>query len=141
VSYGKTFPPGLRSTVLVIVGSALLLGAACTTHRAVMPAAGDAASALQIKQGDTIRVVTKYRDRLTLQVTEIRGHEVEGVTTQPSPHETVPAGKKAIIPYEDLAMVEVTRRSPGKTMGLVAVLTVVGAVVSGGVAVVPATAL
>jgi hypothetical protein len=125
----------------VIVGATLLLGAACTTHRAVAPVPGNASNELQVKAGDTIRVVTKYRERLTLQVTEIRSQELEGVTAKPSPHETVPAGKKAIIPYADLAMVEVTRRSPAKTAGLVAVLTIVGAVVSGGVAVLPATAL
>ena len=131
--------PRRISATLLLTAASLLVG--CTTHRVAAPASGNPPGELQIRVGDTIRLVTKYRERVTLRVTEIRNDEIEGVTQKPNPHETVPAGKKAVVPYVDLALVEVTRHSAGKTVGLVAVLTVVGAVVSGGVAVVPATAL
>jgi hypothetical protein len=128
---------------VAIVAVALLLSA-CTTPRAVAPVDTGEPKELHLKAGDSIRVVTKDRERLSFEITEIRPNELAGVTRKPAKHETRPEGEPVVVPYENLAFVVVRRFSPSRTAVAVpvAVLLVAAGVVieAGGFAVMPAAA-
>jgi hypothetical protein len=126
---------------IVVLGLSLLLGA-CTAPRAVAPVSGGAPTELKLKAGDEIRVVTRNRDRLTFEITEVRPTELVGTTLKPKAHETHPKGQSVVVPYEDLAFVVVDRFSAPRTAVAVpvAILLVAAGIVvqAGGFAVMPA---
>jgi hypothetical protein len=99
---------------------------------------------LKLKAGDEVRVVTRTRDRLTLEITEVRPTELVGTTLKPKKHETRVKGQPVVVPYDDLAFVVVDRFSAPRTAVAVpvAILLVAAGVVieAGGFAVMPATA-
>jgi hypothetical protein len=95
---------------------ALLALGACTTPRAVSPVDGNEPTELRLKAGDSIRIVTKQRERMSFEITEIRPTELTGVTTKPASHETLPAGRDVIVPYGDIALVEVKRISAARSV-------------------------
>lgn len=64
---------------------------------------------LEVRVGDELRVVTVQRDRISLEVSELREDRLLGVTLRPRAKETRPAGVAVEVPYADLAMLEVTR--------------------------------
>ena len=128
--------------ILVICLTVLLC--ACTAPRAVAPVSGAETTELKLKAGDEIRVVTRNRERLTFEITEIRPTELVGTTLKPRTHETRPKGQSVVVPYDDLAFVVVDRFSGVRTAAAVpvAILLVAAGVVieAGGFAVMPATA-
>ena len=85
---------------------------------------------------------SRNRDRLTLEITEVRPTELVGTTLKPKTHETHPKGQSVVVPYDDLAFVVVDRFSPVRTAVAVpvAILLVAAGVVvqAGGFAVMPA---
>jgi hypothetical protein len=95
---------------------ALLALSACTAPRAVSPVDGGEPTELRLKAGDSIRIVTRQRERMSFEITEIRPSELAGVTTEPAPHETLPAGRDVVVPYGDIALVEVKRFSAVRTV-------------------------
>ena len=95
---------------------ALLALGACTAPRAVSPVDGGEPTELRLKAGDSIRIVTRQRERMSFEITEIRPTELAGVTTKPAPHETLPAGRDVVVPYGDIALVEVKRFSAARTV-------------------------
>jgi hypothetical protein len=117
---------------------------ACTAPRAVAPVSGSETTELRLKAGDEIRVVTRNRERLTFEITEVRPTELVGVTLKPKKHETQPKDQPVAVAYDDLAFVVVDRFSPGRTAVAVpmAILLVAAGVVieAGGFAMMPATA-
>jgi hypothetical protein len=123
----------LRALCLAI---AYGLIAGCTTQ-SYAPSTDAATQELRIKPGDQIRVVTTRRERLSFEVTEVRDGRFVGVTLQPRRKEGRPAGEPVEVPFEELAVIEVTRFSPGAAA--VVVLLVGGMV--GAVAAVPAAGL
>ncbi len=93
---------------------------------------------LHIKAGDEIRVVTTRRERIALEVTEVRDDRFVGVTIEPRRKESMPAGERVEVRYEELALLEVTRFSKGAAAAgaLAAVVTVAAfATVIGGIGV------
>jgi hypothetical protein len=117
---------------------------ACTGPRAVAPVDSAEPKELHLKAGDRIRIVTRDRDRLSLEITEIRTTELAGVTLKPAAHETRAKDQAVVVPYQDLAFVVVQRFSPGRTAAAVPVvilLVAAGVVIqAGGFPVMPAPA-
>ncbi len=102
------------------------------------PASDTETRELRIKAGDEIRVVTTRRERIALEVTEVRDDRFVGVTIEPRRKESMPAGERVEVRYEELALLEVTRFSKGAAAAgaLAAVVTVAAfATVFGGVGV------
>jgi hypothetical protein len=129
--YGRN----IRGVLAVML--ALLSG--CTTQ-SFAPTTDAGTFELNIKAGDEIRVVTLQRERLSFEVSEVRGDRFVGVTVEPNRKERRPAGETVEVPFDDLAMLEVTRFD-SKGAGLAAAAAVVTvsafAVVLGAVPVVP----
>jgi len=107
----------------------LLLAAAataCTTTQAVAPVDARAPTRLQLKTGDVIQVVTKYRERMSLRITALDQTSLTGVTQKRRAHDTQDKGKTMVVPYADLALVQVKHGSAGRTI-IAVPLVVVGA--------------
>lgn len=114
----------MRSFAALLLGLAL---GACTGPRALAPVDESAPTELRLKAGDSIRIVTKQRQRLSIEIVEIRPTELAGVTLKPAPHETLPKGSNVVVPYADLALVEVRRFSAKRTAALPFLIVVVAA--------------
>lgn len=129
--YGTEFR-GVLACLLALLGG-------CTTQ-SYAPTTDAGTLELKIKAGDEIRVVTTQRERLSFRVSEVRGDRFVGVTVEPRRKEHRPAGDAVEVPFDELAMLEVTRFD-SKGMGLAtaaAVVTVSAfAVVLGAVPVMP----
>lgn len=106
---------------------ALLALAACTAPRSVAPVAGEKPTEIRLQAGDTIRVVTRDRERLSLEITEIGETALAGRTVKPGAHETTPAGREVTLPYADLALVEVRQFSAMRSAAVPAVVLLVAA--------------
>jgi hypothetical protein len=105
----------------------LCLASGCTTQ-SYAPASDAVTRELKIKAGDEIRVVTTRRERLTFDVTEVRGDRFVGVTAHPHPKELHPAGETVEVPFDELAVLEVTRfETKGAALATAAVLVTVSA--------------
>jgi hypothetical protein len=117
----------------------LWLVGGCTTQ-SYAPTSDAVTRELKIKAGDEIRVVTTRRERLTFEVTEVHDDRFIGVTAKPHPKELRPAGATVEVPFDELAVLEVTRfETRGAALVTVAVLVTVSAyaVVLGAVPVLP----
>jgi len=111
----------------------------CTTQT-YAPASDAVTRELKIKAGDEIRVITTRRERLSFKVSEVHGDRFIGVTAKPHPKELHPAGETVEVPFDELAVLEVTRfETKGATLATAAVLVTVSAfaVVLGAVPVLP----
>jgi hypothetical protein len=93
----------------------LAVGGGCTAPRAVAPVDDGELTQLRLKPGDEIRVVTRQRQRMSFEITELRPTEMVGVTRRPAAHEMLPKGTAVTVPYDDLAFVVVNRFSAGRT--------------------------
>lgn len=106
---------------------ALLALAACTAPRSVSPVADGKPSEIRLQAGDKIRVVTRDRERFSIEITDIRATELAGRTIKPGPHETTLPGVTLVLPYADLALVEVREFSPIRSGAVPAVVLLVAA--------------
>lgn len=105
----------------------LWLVGGCTTQ-SYAPASDAVTRELKIKAGDEIRVVTTRRARLTFEVTEVHDDRFIGVTAKPHPKELRPAGATVEVPFDELAVLEVTRfETRGAALATAAVLVTVSA--------------
>lgn len=97
----------------------------CTTRSHVPDSAAETRE-LRIRAGDEIRVVTTGRERIALEVTEVREDRFVGVTLEPRQKERLPSGQPIEVRYDELALLEVTRFSKGAAAAgaLAAVVTV-----------------
>ncbi len=105
----------------------LLVVGGCTAPRAVSPVDSGEPVELRLQAGDVIRIVTRDRERMLLEIAEIRSSELGGVTVKPGAHEMMPAGLPVTIPYADLALVEVRRFSGLRSAAVPAVVLLVAA--------------
>jgi hypothetical protein len=121
--------------ILCTLAVACVLGG-CTTQ-SYAPSTDAATHELGIKPGDQIRVLTTRRQLLFFEVTEIRGTRFIGVTVEPHWKEDPQPVKPVEVPFDELAVIQVTRFSPGAAA--VVVLLVGGMVAA--VAAVPAAGL
>jgi hypothetical protein len=117
-----------------LVVSWLIAGCATQSYA---PSTDAATQELRIKPGDQIRVLTTRRQLLFFEVTEVRGTRFLGVTVEPHWKEDPEPGKPVEVPFDELAVIQVTRFSPGAAA--VVVLLVGGMVAA--VAAVPAAGL
>jgi hypothetical protein len=121
------------------MAAALWLSSGCAT-RTYAPTTDVATHELKIRAGDEVRVVTTRRERLSFEVQEVRADRFVGVTVKPHRKEQRPAGQTVEVPFDELAVIEVTRfDSKAATVASVgALLTVTGlALVVGPTVVVP----
>jgi hypothetical protein len=120
--------PGKILCTLIAV---LLLISGCTT-RTYTPTTDAATRELKIKAGDRLRVVTTRRERLSFDVTEVRADRFVGVTVAPYAKER-PAGEIVEVPFDELAVLQVTRLDAGAAVLATAVVVVtvsaIGAVI------------
>jgi hypothetical protein len=106
-------------------------GCQTTTY---LPGTEAASREIAIKAGDRVRVVTTRRERLTFEVTAVQPEGFIGVTTeQPYPKDDLPGGTAVRVPFEELALLQVTRFGMGAAgaAGVIAAITLsaLGAVI------------
>ena len=119
----------MRALIVLAVTFALI---SCTASCAIAPAGAgtNEPKELHLKAGDSVRIVTRNRERMSLKITEIRPTALAGVTLKPAKHETLAEGQRVVVQYGDLALVEVRRFSAARTVGLpVLVVSMVGLLV------------
>jgi hypothetical protein len=88
----------------------------CTATHDTAPSSEAAVTRLEVRPGDTVRVLTKYRQNFTFKVTALDATSMSG------------DGVK--VRYADIALIETRSRSTLRTVGAgLAVLEVVGLVV------------
>lgn len=113
--------------IVFALAAALCLAGGCVT-RSYTPTTAVATLELKIRAGDAIRVVTTRRERLSFEVQEIRADRFVGVTVKPHRKENRPAGQTVEVPFDELAVLEVTRfEAKSAAIGTVAVLLTVSA--------------
>lgn len=118
-----------------------LLACSCAgcASRVYAPDTASATQALKIRVGDEVRVVTTDRDRMTFEVTKILDDRFAGVTVKPNAKETRPAGVEVEVPYDSVAMIQVTRFEPKAAAavgGVIMVTVALGTLVLTGVPVI-----
>lgn len=119
--------------------AALCLASGCAT-RSHTPTTDAATHELKIRAGDEIRVVTTQRERLSFKVQDVHADRFIGVTVKPHRKEHRPVGQAVEVPFDELAVVEVTRfEAKTATVAALAVLLTVSAfaVVTGPAVVIP----
>jgi hypothetical protein len=99
---------GRSARILGTVMAALFLASGCV--QSYTPGSDAATREIKIKAGDRIGVVTTRHEWLTFNVTEVRADRFVGVTTEfPHPKETRPSGEVVEVPFDELAVLQVTR--------------------------------
>ena len=132
---------GGANKVVCAAMAVLLLASGCATQT-YTPTTDAATREIKIKVGDRIRVVTTRREPLTFDVTEIRADRFVGVVSEfrYHPKESRAAGEPVEVPFDELAVLSVTRFDTGAaalaTLVVVVTFSAIGAVV--GAAAVPA---
>ena len=112
-----------RRDTCCFLATASMLMAGCTT-RSYTPTTAAGTLELKIKAGDEIRVVTTRRERLTFEVTEVRSDRFIGMTVKPRPKELRPAGQSVAVPFDERALLEVTRVEVGGVVLATAIVLV-----------------
>jgi hypothetical protein len=107
-------PMRYRRDIQCVLASLLCFLAGCATQSHT-PNTDAGTIELKIKAGDEIRVVTTRRERLTFEVTDVRADRFVGVTVKPRKKEQRPAGETVEVPFDELALLEVTRFDAGAT--------------------------
>jgi hypothetical protein len=64
---------------------------------------------------------------MSFQITEIRPTELAGISVKPAAHETLPEGRDVVVPYADIALVEVRRFSAARTLAAPVLVVLVAA--------------
>jgi hypothetical protein len=95
-----------RRLILLAVGCVCT---ACAIPRSYAPETSGETRQLKIGIGDEIRVVTTNRDRLTFKVEQALEDRFIGVTVERHAKEKRPPGVPVVVPYADIAVIEVTR--------------------------------
>jgi hypothetical protein len=103
--------------ILVLAVAVGMTGCVTRSHA---PATAADTQEIKVKAGDEIRVVTTQRDRISLRVEEVLADRFLGVTLQPARKETREPGLAVEVPYEEIALLEVTRFHPGTAAATVA---------------------
>jgi len=125
--------------IVCAMTAALCLASSCAT-RSSTPTTEAATHELKIRAGDQIRVVTTQRERLSFKVQEVRADRFVGVTVKPRRKEHRPVGQTVEVPFDELAVVEVTRSETkaASSAAVAALLTVSAfAVVTGPTVMIP----
>lgn len=120
----------MKYTVIFASILALLVQiTACTSTRTASVDIASESKKLDLHAGDEISVITTRRERFKMVVTEIHLDGLDGKTLHWHASK-VSADKDVHIHYGDLAFVQLDRVSPARTAGMVASVTLVGAMVA-----------
>lgn len=114
------------STVII---AACLINIGCTSTRTVADDVESGARELKLKAGDTVKVITVNRDRLFVEISHIDQTGFYGTTLTWSGSSTAP-GQTVFIEYSKLALIQEEHFSAGQTVGAVATITILGAMVA-----------
>ncbi len=119
---------GKRKTV-VILFSALLVLQACTTTSTGGVGQESEPRELRVQTGDVVYLVTDGRQRLLFAVEEVTEQGLTGTTQKSKRKDSMPAGERRFVDFEEIALIQIQRSSAENTAGLVMVVTAVGALV------------
>jgi hypothetical protein len=117
-----------------IVSTALLLAialltAGCTSTRTISENVETGVHKLKLKAGVTVRIVTINRERLFLEITQIQGQGFKARDLDWRGKKTT-SGDIVFIEYSDLALIQEEHFSSAGTAGVVASITLIGAMVA-----------
>ncbi len=108
---------------------AITLIAGCSTIRTDSGDMTHGSSEIKLTAGDRIKIITRQRERFMLDITGIQPEGLRGESVQWDAS-GVPGGLEFFVAYRDLALIQVEKPSALKTAGLVASVTVIGAMVA-----------
>ena len=120
----------MRVVLVVLTQLALVVSnISCTTMRASAPSSVDAVTRLEVRAGDTVRLLTKYRQKYTFRVTALDAATMSGETVKLARNDPGSEHEAVKVRYADIALIEVKKKSALRTAaaGLV-VIEVVGLV-------------
>jgi hypothetical protein len=118
-----------RAAICGLLMAALTQVTGCTTTRTASRNVGNEIQKLELKTGDEIKLITSRRERFKMLITEIKPEGLTGKTMSWEASEVAP-NQDVYVAYSDLAFIQLDRPSPAKTVGLVASVTLVGALVA-----------
>jgi hypothetical protein len=118
----------------LLVAMMTLTAVSCTATRTVAPSSAAGVTRVEIKAGDVIRVLDKYRRQYTLEITALDGTTLTGEALRLAPGDKKQAyeatGVTVQMRYADVALLEVRKSSALRTAGAALVaLEVIGMVV------------
>jgi hypothetical protein len=127
---GRSSGGALAGAVICgLLMAALTQVTGCTTTRTASRNVGNEIQKLELKTGDEIKLITSRRERFKMLITEIKPEGLTGKTMSWEASEVAP-NQDVYVAYSDLAFIQLDRPSPAKTVGLVASVTLVGALVA-----------
>lgn len=116
-----------QQAIVCVLTALLSLAGGCAT-RSYAPTSDAGTRELKIKVGDDIRVATTRRERLAFEVKEVRADRFVGVTVAPKRKEYRPKGEVVEVPFDELAVIEITHFGAEKAaLATAAVLLTVSA--------------
>lgn len=101
---------------------------ACTSIQTATGSDPNVTRELKLQPGDEVSIITSRRERLLLRIDTITETGLQGETLLWEPSDIAP-GQKIVIPFAELAFVQVEKEDPVATAGLVAVVSLAGALV------------
>lgn len=118
----------------LLVAIMMLTAVSCTATRTSAPTTAAGVTRVEIKAGDVIRVLDKYRRQYTLKITALDATTLTGEALRLAPKDKKkayePTGVTVQMRYADIALLEVKQRSALRTAGAALVaLEVIGMVV------------
>ena len=118
-----------RSVISKVIIAACLINLGCTSTRTVSKDVESGARELNLKAGDTVKVITVNRESLFVEINHIYRTGFQGTTLAWS-GSSVPADQSVSIGYSELALIQEEHFSTGQTVGAVATITILGAIVA-----------
>jgi hypothetical protein len=131
----RSAAPAMRGVSLsLLVAIMMLTAVSCTATRTSAPTTVAGVTRVEIKAGDVIRVLDKFRRQYTLKITALDATSLTGEALRLAPKDKKkayePTGVTVQMRYADIALLEVKQRSALRTAGAALVaLEVIGMVV------------
>ena len=131
----RSAAPAMRGVSLPLwIAIMALTAVSCTATRTSAPTTAASVTRIQIKTGDVIRVLDKYRQQYTLKNTALDATTLSAEALRLAPgkksNEYEPTGATVQMRYADIALLEIKTSSALRTAGAVLVaLEVIGMVV------------
>jgi hypothetical protein len=126
---GRSSSTLTRAVLCWLLMAALTQVTGCTTTRTASTNVGSEIQKLELKTGDEIKLITSRRERFKMLITEVKTEGLTGKTISWEASEVAP-NQDVYVVYSDLTFIQLDRPSPAKTVGLVANVTIVGALVA-----------
>jgi hypothetical protein len=114
------------AAVVVALFISLILG--CTSTRTSTSSSAASTEELELRVGDEVRLITARRERFRMVIHAITAEGLNGETVAWEGSRIAP-GQPVMLPFHELAFIQVDRPSPLKTADAVATVTMAGALV------------